>query len=313
MRYQPIGSTGVIVSELGFGCAPLGNLYGDLQEAAAHCTVHAALDAGITLFDTSIYYGEMLSEAVLGRALAGRRDAAIISTKAGRNGPDRFDYSRPAMLRSLESSLQRLKTDYVDIMFAHDIEFGDPRVVLGECYESLLAMKRDGLCRAIGMSALPLQVLRRAIGTCELDVIITYCHGTLNDDAMLNDLLPLAQERGVAVINASPTSMGLLTEVGPQPWHPAGERIKQVARAAATAATAGGHSISRTSLSWTFRLPGVVSTLIGAKNETELASSLEALATPPDSDALALLQSALAPIHNMTWPSGREAGWLAEA
>jgi len=86
-----------------------------------------------------------------------------------------------------------------------------------------------------------------------------------------------------------------------------------VARAAAIAATASGYSISRTSLSWVFRLPGVVSTLIGAKDEAELASSLEALATPPDPEAVALLQSALAPIHNMTWPSGREAGWLAEA
>jgi len=91
MRYHPIGSTGVVVSELGFGRASLGNLYGDLEEAAAHRTVHAALDAGITLFDTSIYYGETLSEAVLGRALGGRRDSAIISTKAGRNGQDHFD------------------------------------------------------------------------------------------------------------------------------------------------------------------------------------------------------------------------------
>jgi len=120
------------------------------------------------------------------------------------------------MRRSLESSLRRLQTDYVDILFARDVEVGEPRVLLGECYESLLAMKREGLCRAIGMSALPLQVLRCAISTCELDVIITYCHGTLNDDAILTELLPLAHKRDVAVINASPTSMGLRTEVGPQ-------------------------------------------------------------------------------------------------
>lgn len=309
MEYHAIGDTGVTVSAVGFGCAPLGNLYGTVEEGEAQRAVQAAIDAGITLFDTSPYYGLTLSEQVLGRALQGRRHQITLSSKAGRVSLSDFDFSAAAMRRSVEASLKRLNTDYLDILFAHDIEFGDPRIVLGETNEALQAMKRDGLCRAVGMSALPLHVLTRAIASCPLDVVITYCHGTLNDDAMLTDLLPVAQAHNISVINASPLSMGLLAESGPPPWHPATEEIKAGARRALEAAAAHGFSISRTALSWAFRLPGVVSTLIGARSLGELRSSLDAYSTPPDPRAMALLQDRLEPIHNRTWPSSDEAAW----
>ncbi|MGH2411311.1 MAG: aldo/keto reductase, partial [Chloroflexota bacterium] len=260
MEYRAIGSTGVRVSAQGFGGATLGNVYGAIGEMEARRAVHAALDAGISLFDVSPYYGDRLAEAVLGRALAGRRAEAVIGTKAGRNGVAAFDFGAAAIRRSLDGSLRRLGTDYVDILFAHDIEFGLPTQVLGETYEVLADLKREGKCRAIGMSALPLPVLRRAVTTCRLDVVLSYCHGALTDDSLLRDLLPVAQERGTAVINASPLCMGLLSDAGPQPWHPAPEALKLACQKAAEACAALGQSLAHASLSWAFQLDGVVST-----------------------------------------------------
>lgn len=311
MEYRELGATGIALSAVGFGCAPLGNVYGEIDDGMARRAVYAAIDAGVGFFDVSPYYGLTLAEQVLGRCLEGRRHEVILSTKAGRNGAAEFDYSAPAMRRSVEASLRRLKTDYVDLLFAHDVEWGDPAQVLGETYEALRAMKREGLCRAIGMSALPLPVLRQIIAHCDVDAVITYCHGTLLDDTALTDLLPAAQERGVAVINASPTSMGLLSPWGAPPWHPAGEQIRAASRAAADACAAAGYDIAATALGWAFRLPVVASTLIGAKNEAELETSLRAYRTPPDPGALALIQRHLAPVHNSCWPSGNEAGWAA--
>ena len=312
MEYRAIGSTGVLVSSLGFGGATLGNVYGEIGEMEAHRAVQAALDAGITLFDVSPYYGDTLAETVLGHALAGRRAEAVIATKAGRNGPDDFDFGASAIRRSLEGSLRRLRTEYVDILLAHDIEFGPPAQVLGETYEALAALRREGKCRAIGMSALPLAVLDRAIRTRDLDVVLSYCHGALTDDSLLHDLLPVAQEHGTAVINASPLCMGLLSDAGPQPWHPAPRALKAACRAAAEACTALGQSLSRVSLSWAFQLGGVVSTLVGIKTAAEVAANLEAYHSPPNPIALVAVREALAAGHGMGWPSGDIAAWGVE-
>lgn len=311
MEYRAIGSTGVLVPVLGFGGATLGNVYGAIEEAEAHRAVHAALDAGITLFDVSPYYGDRLAEAVLGRALAGRRAEAVLATKAGRNGPDDFDFGASAIRRSLDGSLRRLGTEYVDILFAHDIEFGLPAQVLDETYEALAALKREGKCRAIGMSALPLSVLNRAITTCKLDVILSYCHGALTDDSLLHALLPVAQECGTDVINASPLCMGLLSDAGPQSWHPAPAALKAACREAAEACAALGQSISRVSLSWAFQLEGIVSTLVGIKTAEEVAANLEAYRSTPDPTALGAARAALAATHDLGWPSGDIAAWSA--
>src|SRR4051794_20030344 len=123
MTTRVLGRTGLQVGPLGFGAAPLGGSYGPFDETEASAAVRHAIDRGITLIDTSPYYGLLRSEELLGRTLAdGWRQKVILCTKAGRNTLTEFDFSREAILRSVEGSLRRLNTDYVDVLQAHDIE-----------------------------------------------------------------------------------------------------------------------------------------------------------------------------------------------
>src|SRR5207244_3435220 len=124
MQTRELGRTGLHVTPLGFGCGPIGGHFGPFDNSASIAAVRHAIDRGINFFDTSPFYAK--SEDVLGEALAGGyRDKIILCTKAGRNGPKDFDFSPKAMLASLESSLRRLRTDHVEVWFAHDIEFAE--------------------------------------------------------------------------------------------------------------------------------------------------------------------------------------------
>src|SRR5262249_50720994 len=122
----------------------------------------------------------------------------------------------------------------VDILLAHDIEFADDYdYVFNETYAELQKLKKEGKTRFIGMSCYPLGLLKRAIERCDLDVVISYAHFTLQNQRLLSELLPTAEKRGVGVMNASPLALGLLTDQGPQPWFPGQPELKAVCRQAA--------------------------------------------------------------------------------
>src|SRR5260221_8221831 len=124
MLYRKLGRTGLDVSVLSQGGAAFGQQYGPISLGDAADCVHAAIDAGINLIDTSAYYGKGRSEEILGEVLQGGwRDKTYLCTKAGRLDADEFDFSPAGMEECLEGSLQRLRTDAVDILIAHDIEF----------------------------------------------------------------------------------------------------------------------------------------------------------------------------------------------
>src|SRR5437868_4035178 len=113
MRMRDLGRTGLQVSAIGFGAAPMGGHYGDTDFVAHVAAVRHAVGSGINLIDTSPYYSETRSESLLGEALAGGyRDRVVLTTKAGRNGLTDFDFSAAGMLRSLDASLKRLRTDH---------------------------------------------------------------------------------------------------------------------------------------------------------------------------------------------------------
>ncbi len=306
MKYQELGRTGLSVSRLSLGGAQFGQQYGPLSVTDAAGVVHAAIDAGVNLIDTSAFYGQGTSETILGEVLAGGwRDKVSICTKAGRLDRDRFDFTAKGMRECFEGSLRRLRTDRVEILLAHDIEYADDfERVFDETAEVLHRLKSEGKCRFIGMSCLPLGLLAQAIERCRLDVVISYCHFNLQDQTLHSELLPVAEQRGVGVLNASPLSMGLLTNQGPQPWHPAGEAIKAACRAAAVYCRAKGADIS--SLGMQFCLAGVdvPSTISGAATRAEVEANLEALASVPDAELLAEVRDILEPVRDRTWPSG---------
>ena len=130
LKYRELGKTGLRVSVLGFGASPLGNVFDDVPASQAERAVHAAIDRGINFFDVSPYYGATLAEHRLGAALEGRRKEVVLSTKCGRYGADTFDFSAARVAAGAAESLRRLRTDYVDLLMAHDIEFADRNQIL---------------------------------------------------------------------------------------------------------------------------------------------------------------------------------------
>ncbi len=308
MELRELGRTGLQVSPLGFGGAPLGGMYGTIDEAEAIASVRHAIDAGINLVDTSPYYGPLHSEVLLGKALRdGWRQRVLLATKVGRIDKAVFNFSAGFIVRSMDESLRRLQTDHVDIFQAHDIEFADDLDrVFTESAEALYRLKKQGKCRFVGMTGLPLVVLRRAVEACDLDVVISYCHCNLLDTTLLTDLMDVAERRGVGVINASALGMGLLSAGGPPPWHPADDEIKAAARKAVELCQERGADLSGLALAWVLREKRIATTLVGMARRSEVDRNLGAMSTPVDEGLLARVQQVLAPVKDRTWPSGHE-------
>jgi L-galactose dehydrogenase len=308
MQYRPLGRTGLSVSVLSLGGVAFGDMYGVLGSGEADRCVRRAVDLGINLIDTSPYYGETRSEAVLGPILAnGLRDKVYLCSKAGRNGFADFDFTPAAMERSVEASLKRLRTDYLDILIAHDIEFADDfEAVFTDTAAVLHKLKQAGKCRFIGMSGLPLGILRMAIERCNLDVVISYTHYTLQNQTLLTGLLPVAGQRGVGVMNASPLCMGLLSEGGPQDWHPAPDAVKAAGRAAAELCRSCGASLATLGMQFSLREPRIPTTISGAARAEEIEANVRAMDTPIDDGLLRDVRAVFEPVRNVTWRSG---GW----
>lgn len=304
MIYKQLGKTGLTVSTIGFGGAPLGNQYGDIDDGEAVRAVHVAVDRCITFFDTSPYYGRTLSEIRLGQALAGKRDRVILATKGSRIDRDEFDFSYEGILRMCEASLRRLQTDTVDVYQLHDIEFGDKNQIINEAIPALQQLKQDGKVRFIGITGYSLPLLREIIEMHELDVTLSYCHYNLMDTTLNNALVPTVKSKGMGLINGSVTHMGMLTDQGPQPWHPAPAEVKQIGKDAADFCRRKRIPIAHLAIQFALQNDEVDVTLLGTRTVAELDESIKLLDQPSDPELLASVLAMIEPIANISWPSG---------
>jgi L-galactose dehydrogenase len=305
MWYRPLGQTGLSLSALGYGASPLGSVFRAVNETEGRETVRAALDLGINYLDVSPYYGLTRAETVLGQALRGiPRHRFVISTKVGRYGVDQFDFSARRITASVDESLGRLGLDFVDILLAHDVEFGDLNQVIHETLPAMERLRAAGKCRFIGISALPLAAFRRVVAAHRLDCILSYCHYCLNDTALLA-LLPDLQARGMGVINGSPLAMGLLGQRPPPAWHPAPGAVKQAAATAAALCASQGVDLAEVALRFSLAQPALASTLVGTASLENLRRNVAWAQASGPIPLLAEVQALLAPIHNVTWPTGR--------
>jgi L-galactose dehydrogenase len=308
MLQRPLGKTGLNVSVMSQGGAAIGQQYGPVSIKEVTDCVRSAIDAGVNFIDTSAYYGLGKSEELLGEVLSdGWREKVILCTKAGRLDSNLFDFSANGMRTCLEGSLKRLKVDHVDVLLAHDIEYADNlEQVFTETAEVLHKLKAEGKCRFIGMSGYPLKVLKEAISRCQLDVVISYCHFSLQNRLMLTELLPVAEKHGVGLLNASPLSMGLLTNQGPPPWHPASGKIKAACAEAARHCQSVGADISRLGMQYCFQESRIPSTITGTAKRSELEINLKAIDEPIDTELLQQVLAILEPVQDHTWPSGNQ-------
>lgn len=305
MEYRQLGRTGLSVSILGFGASPLGNVFGTIDPAEGRRAVHLAIDQGINFFDVAPYYGLTLAEERLGNALLSKREKVVLATKCGRYGEYKFDYSAGRVISSVEESLKRLKTDHVDLLEAHDIEFGDASQIINETIPAMRKLQEQGKARFIGITGYPVNYLRRIAEAAPIDSMLSYCHYNLLVSDLDSTLAPFAEERSIGLINASPLHMGLLTTHLPPEWHPAPGEVREAGRRAANYCRDRGIDIASVALRFCLDYPRVASTLVGMANTREVEFNLRVIGAANDPALVDALSQLLAPVHNTVWFSGR--------
>jgi len=299
-----LGKTALRVTEIGFGGAPLGNLFAVVSDGDAHASLAAAWDNGCRFFDTSPFYGYGLSERRVGDALREKaRDSFVLSTKVGRlirpgahlRGPGtdfqtpmpfyaKFDYSYDATMRSLEDSLQRLGLDRIDVALIHDIGrdwHGERqpaifRQAMGGAAKALAELRSAGQIRAIGIGVNDVDVCEATMNEMDLDCVLLAGRYTLLEQGGLDRFLPDAHRRGISVIVGGPFNSGLLARLGqPSATYNYGAVPSEIAkRAAALHAVCAKHGVPLPAAALQFPLahPAVAAIIPGARNAAEVAS-----------------------------------------
>jgi L-galactose dehydrogenase len=305
MNYRKLGKTDLNLSLIGFGGAALGGVFGNVDPGEGIRAVHLAVDSGINFFDTSPYYGITLAETRLGTALAGKRERVIVATKCGRYGVDEFDFSAKRVTASIDESLRRLQTDYVDLFQVHDLEFGNAQQIIEETIPTLRRLQQQGKARYIGITGYPPKILRRIAEAAPVDSILTYCRYNLMNTDMDEVLTTFARERGIGLINAAALHMGILTENGPAEWHPAPQEVRDAGKKAAEFCRSHGVDIADVAMRFSLSHPYVSSTLVGMANTRQVEANLELLRNSTNPELLRQVEAILAPVFNYVWPSGR--------
>lgn len=293
------------MSVLGFGASPFGGAFGTVNEHQAIQAISTAVDLGVNFIDVAPYYGVTRAETVLGKAIRTiPRDSYYLSSKVGRYDKASFDFSAKRVTRSVDESLERLGVDYLDLVTCHDIEFESLQYIIHETIPALRRVQEAGKVGYVGVSGLPLKVLREVAERIEIDYILSYSRYCLNDTS-LADLAPLLKAKGVGIISASPLSMGLLTEGGPPEWHPASAQLKNACAVAARYCRSKGISISQLALRFALAQEDFASMLVGISSPKEITANVEQLSQPLDYALLGEIMEILRPVRNQTWLSGR--------
>jgi myo-inositol catabolism protein IolS len=294
MELRQLGSTGIELSAIAMGCWPMGGEYwGAPDDPLSIRTVHRALELGVTTFDTAPAYGRGHSEVVLGQALKGRRDDVIISTKTA---------AAPGQIRgSLQDSLGRLRTDYVDVFFVHWPNRSAP---MAETMTIMEELRHEGLIRAVGVSNFTVEMMEMASRYARVDAVQPPYN--LIWRFIEDDVLPYSLAHDIAVFTYSSLAQGLLTgtyrlntglpgdDFRPRTvlWQPenyakclyTAERLRPIANEL-------GVSMGQLALRWLISQPGVTTALVGARTPEELAEDVDVFGWALPADAMAAVQA----------------------
>ena len=310
MQYNLLGKTGLNISRLSFGASSLGAVFRPVDESEAIKAVHAALDCGINYFDVAPAYGGTLSETVLGKALRGiPRSRYFLSTKVGKYtkpgsyGEDTLDYSRARIRASLDESAGRLGVDYFDIIHIHDIEYQKRKHTewaLTEGYETVQELKREGRIGGVSFGIYPMDLWKRIFASLDIDAALVHNHHCLNDTQLL-DLLPMARQKGIGIVNGSPFASGLLTDRGAPAWHPASAEDQRLFRTAAEFCRRNGTSISRLALQFSSQNPEIPTTLFSSASPESVRRNVEWHEEPCDMGLVAEVRKILEPVLDKEW------------
>jgi L-galactose dehydrogenase len=306
MQRRYLGRTGLSLPILSFGASSLGQEFRKVNLEEALQSVHVALECGLDLIDTSPFYGRGMSEVLLGQALRGiPRSEYTLCTKLGRYDLAHFDFSFKRVLESVDVSLHRLGTDHVDILLAHDIEFGDIEQVVQETIPAMRRVQAAGKARFIGVSCYPMKAFRKALEGAELDCVLSYNQYTLQNTRLADELVPTLKEKGVGVMNAGPFSARLLTNAPLPDWLKEPEEVKAAARAAAALCASRGVDIAKLALQFSIAHPDIATTVAGSANPANIRKWAQWAAEPIDEGLLAEVRELFAPVKNLGHVEGR--------
>ncbi len=299
-------------STIALGTWPMGGdgRYGKIDDGEATRTIHVALERGVTTFDTAPGYGGGHAEELLGAALRGRREQAIIITKfgvvAGPPGQPGRDCSRAWTLSQLEESLRRLQTDYVDVYMVH---WPDPKTPLEETMSALDDLVRAGKVRLVGVSNFDLDLIVKCRNLRPVDVLqVGY---NLFDRRMERNVFPYCLRHGIGVMAYGPLAHGLLSgafaedfKFEPRDWRSRGvvsgqpilsgenfrQNVRVVNRLRDEVATPRGLTVAQLALAWVLRHPAVTTAIVGARSPAELRENMAATRTTLSDSDLALIE-----------------------
>jgi D-threo-aldose 1-dehydrogenase len=298
--------TDIALTELGLGTGPMGNLYTVTTDAQAAAAFDAAWSAGVRYFDTAPHYGLGLSERRLGALLRGRR-GYVLSTKVGRllepvvaDGLDPqgfavpathrrvWDFSADGVRRSLDESLDRLGLDHVDIVYVHDPDDHWEQAAR-EAVPALVKLRDEGVIEAVGVGINRSAPAARFVRETDVDVVMIAGRYTLLDQGALDDLLPAALDRGVAVVAAAVYNSGLLARPRPAPdatydYGPAPRQLLDRADRLADVCERHGVTLPAAAVGFALRHPAVVSVVAGARDRAEVQAAVDRYRTtvPPE-------------------------------
>ena len=276
MIYNEIGKTGMRVSNLSFGASSLGGVFHSIREEEGIRAVHTAVDNGINFIDVSPYYGHMKAE----------------------DGVNIWDYSAKRTRESVYESMERLNVDYIDLINVHDIEFqsrmeGGLQKIVDETLPVLVQLKKEGVVRHVGITDLQPENLKWVIEHCEkgtVESVLCFCHYCLND-TLLADYLGFFEQYGVGVINASPLSMGLLSQRGAPMWHPASKDLKMACAKAAAYCQGKGYEIEKLAMQFSTSMnPRIATTLFSSANPANVLKNIAYVNDPLDESLVTEVQ-----------------------
>jgi aryl-alcohol dehydrogenase-like predicted oxidoreductase len=331
MEYRQFGRTDLKVSAIGFGCWEIGGTYGRIDEGEFRRAVARAIDGGMTCFDTAEAYGMGVSEEALARALGLRRNDVVLATKFGvgyEEMPNRRDSSRVRVLTSIDKSLQRLRTDHVDIYLVH---WPDPNTPLDETMAALDDVVRQGKVRYVGVSNFRLPQIEEAMRTRRIDVV-QYAWNMF-DRRMQTEIFPYCAAQEIGVMAYGSLAYGMLsgtfhpgmsfdendwrsrggmvgnlnlfrTLFGPEHFPRNLAAVEDLKRLAAK----HGKTLPQFALRWTLSNPVVGTALVGLRTPAEVSENLGALGWEASRADMEEVDAILARNGAVTVPPG----WLED-
>lgn len=296
-----MGSSGVEVTHLGLGTAPLGGMFAAVSDEDAVATVAKAYELGLRFLDTAPLYGSGSSETRTGTALRDLgADDVVVATKVGRilrptdDAPESifvgspplepsFDFSRDGVLRSLEASLDRLGLDRVDIVHIHDPD-DHFRAAITEAYPALHDLRADGVIGAVGAGMNQWQMLARFAVEADFDCFLVAGRYTLLDQSALGELLPRCADRGISVICGGVYNSGLLAGGDTFDYAPAPASVMRRARRLAKVCSRCGVPLKAAAIRFPLGHPAVAAVVVGARSAAEIEENVRMFKYPIPSE-----------------------------